>query len=167
VVTVKQALAPLCAAICVPIAAVVAYFLDADVLLAALGAGLVLVYAALEYGAAWLGQRGSFNQAIGVGVGGMMLRMIVVLGALAVVGWQTSKADTLTCIAAFIGTFTIYFIVRLTVMPFQLKTGPQPPAPGRDGGGRDGRGEGPDETMRRASAPRPASGAAAQGSIKT
>jgi hypothetical protein len=145
----------------------VAYALDADVLLAALGAGLVLVYAALEYGAAWLGQRGSFNQAIGVGVGGMILRMVVVLGVLAVVGWQTSKADTLACIAAFIGTFTVYFVVRLTVMPFQLKTGPQPPAPGRDGAGRGGRGEGPDETVRRAAAPRPVSGAAGEGSIRT
>ena len=146
---VKQVWAPAAAAVCIPVAVVTAYLLDRSLWLAALGAGLVLVYWLLEMVALRLGSRGTFNRAIAVGIGGMLTRMIVVLGALAIVGLLTTRPDTLTCIAAFIGTFTVYFVVRLSVMPFQLQVGPAEDTavvrrPGREGAPAAGRRRPPD-----------------------
>lgn len=146
----RQALPPALALVCVPVAALVAHLLDRSAWLAALGAALVLVHWALDVASAKLGMRGSFNQAIGVGVSGMVLRLLVVLGALALVGALTSKSQTLTCIMAFIGTFTVYFLVRLAVMPFQLTTGGGATSGGPPARGRDSDEKESDEQTRRA-----------------
>ena len=153
----RQALPPALALACVPAAALVAHLLDGSTWLAALGAALVLIYWALDWGVARLGMRGSFSQAIGVGLGGMLLRLVVVLGALALVGSLTSREETLACVAGFLGTFTVYFVARLAVMPFQLT-----PGGGSAPGGPPARNPRPDDTCagdrvsRTAAGPRPA-----------
>jgi len=119
----RLALAPLSAAVCVPIAALVAWLLGADIAMAAVGAGLGLLYALLELGTHLLAVRGSFGRSIAVGVGGMAVRMLVILAALAVVGLLTTREQTLAAILAFVGTFTVSLAVRLAVTPSTLHGG--------------------------------------------
>lgn len=112
---VKQALAPLSAAVCIPIAAVVAWALDGSVALAIAGAALACAFASIEAGCAALGSRTSVQVAVALGVGGVVLRMAIVLGALFAIGLATTREQTLAAIVAFIGTFTVALAVRLVV----------------------------------------------------
>jgi len=123
---VRLALAPLSAAVCVPLAALIAWLLGADVPMAAVGAGLGLVYALLEVGTHVLATRGSFNRSVAVGVGGMAVRMLVILAALAVIGLVTTREQTLAAIVAFVGTFTVSLAVRLATTPSLLHGGSDP-----------------------------------------
>ena len=125
----RRLLAPLSAVLCVPIAAVVASALGADVVFAAVGAGLGFLYAALDLGTTLLAARSSFNRSLVVGVGGMALRLIVVLVALAVIGLLTDREQMLAAVMGFVGTFTVSLAVRLAVTPSLL-------ASGSDGAGR-------------------------------
>lgn len=121
----KQALAPLSAAVCIPIAAFVASLLDADIVLAAVGAALGLLYSLLELGTLLLAARGSFNRSIALGVGGMMLRLLVMLVALAVIGLLTTREQTLAAVIGFVGAFTVSFVVRMAVTPALLGQSPE------------------------------------------
>jgi len=132
----RGALAPLSAAVCIPVAVAVAVVAGADWALAAAGAALGLLYSLLELAATLLGSRGSFNRALAAGLGGMAVRMIVVLGALAAIGLTTSRQQTLVAILAFVGTFTVAFAVHMSVLPSLDAPGSQRP-PGT-GGGKDG-----------------------------
>ncbi|GEM_PF-3331197 len=142
----RQALAPLSAAVCIPVAVAVALVAGADWAPAAAGAALGLLYSLLELAATLLGSRGSFNRALAAGLGGMAVRMIVVLGALAAIGLTTTRQQTLVAILAFVGTFTVAFAVHMSVLP--SLDGGGPTAPRRGGGSSDTGGDAPPRTRR-------------------
>lgn len=120
----KQALAPLSAAACVPVAALVTWSLGADVALAAVGAALGLLYSLLELGTLLLASRGSFGRSVAVGVGGMVLRLLIMLAALAAIGLLTTREQTLAAVLGFIAAFTVSFVVRMVVTPALLRQAP-------------------------------------------
>jgi hypothetical protein len=96
--------------------AVIAWLLGQAVWAAALGAGLCLGYWALE-ALAW--RRGSavpFGAALGVALGGMVLRFALVLGVLILVG-VFAKPDFATAALAFLASFSVYVGVRLFTYP--------------------------------------------------
>jgi hypothetical protein len=79
---------------------------------AVLGAGLVIVYWALDMLALRRANEGTFAHALGVALGGMALRLAVVLGALVVVGVLERPAFA-TAAVAFLASFTVYTFLRL------------------------------------------------------
>lgn len=95
-------------------AAVVAALMDRPVWAAALGAGLMLGYWGLEV-LSW--RRGeasaTFGGAMGVALAGMMLRLCLVLAALAAVGLLASKEAFTTAVLSFLVAFTVYIPLRL------------------------------------------------------
>jgi hypothetical protein len=112
----RQAVAPLLLCAMTVASAVVAWLLGQAVWAAALGAGLCLGYWALE-ALAW--RRGSavpFGAALGVALGGMVLRFALVLGALILVG-VFAKPDFATAALAFLASFSVYVGVRLFTYP--------------------------------------------------
>ncbi len=79
---------------------------------AALGAGLALVFWGLEY-LGWRRVReATFNAAVAVALGGMVLRLAVVLGVLVVVGVLARPAFA-TAAISFVAGFTVYAGLRL------------------------------------------------------
>ena len=82
---------------------------------AAVGAGLVVAYWALE-AAVWKRAGGRPGLALGTAVGGMVLRLTVVLAALVAVALvaRPSFATTIVCFAL---VFTLYAPVRLFTSP--------------------------------------------------
>ncbi|MBM3146308.1 MAG: hypothetical protein FJ000_00265 [Actinobacteria bacterium] len=112
----KQALAPLSAAVCIPIAGLVAFALGPDWWWAAAGAGLACVYASIEAAVTVLGSRLPVQRAAIIGIGGVVLRMAVVLGALFAIGLGTTREQTLAAIVAFISVFTVALAVRLAMV---------------------------------------------------
>jgi apolipoprotein N-acyltransferase len=79
---------------------------------AALGGGLALLMWALEY-LGWRRARGSsFNGAVAVALGGMVLRLAAVLGVLIVVGVLDRDAFP-TAALSFLAAFTVYTGLRL------------------------------------------------------
>jgi hypothetical protein len=80
---------------------------------AAFGAGLVLVYWALDMLALRRANEGTFAHALGVALSGMALRLAVVLGALIAVGVIARPAFA-TAAVAFLVTFTVYTFLRFS-----------------------------------------------------
>jgi len=98
----------------VVVSAIVAAASGHPVWAAALGAGLVLVYWGLEY-LAWRRARGaSFNGAVAVALGGMVLRFALALGVLVVVA-LLDRAAFATAALSFLGAFTAYTGLRLVM----------------------------------------------------
>lgn len=108
----KQAWAPLSAGACIPVAALIAWLLDADVAFAAVGASLGLVYSLLELVTLLVAAKGSLNRSIALGVGGMMARLFVMLGALTLIGLWTGREQMLAVVLGFLAAFTVSFAVR-------------------------------------------------------
>lgn len=79
---------------------------------AALGAGLALLYWGLEYLGWRRAREATFNGAVAVALGGMMLRLAVVLGVLIVVGVLARDAFA-TAALSFLAGFTVYTGLRL------------------------------------------------------
>jgi len=79
---------------------------------AALGAGLALLMWALEYLAWRRARSASFNGAVAVALGGMVLRLAVVMGVLVVVG-ILDRAAFATAALSFLAGFTVYTGLRL------------------------------------------------------
>jgi len=88
---------------------------------AALGAGLVLVYWAIE-ALTWRRARRRRDLALGLAVGGMALRLAVVLAVLVVVGVLARPAFA-TAALSFLAGFTIYLGLR----PLTYAAPPRPP----------------------------------------
>jgi hypothetical protein len=109
----KQLFAPVCLAVTVVVAAAAAALVGRPAWAAALGAGLMLAYWALEI-LAW--RRGaatpSFGAALGVALGGMVLRLAVVLGVLVLVAFAARDAFA-TSLVCFIVALTLYTGLRL------------------------------------------------------
>lgn len=97
------------------LAAVAAAALDRPVWAALAGAGLVAVYWGLEELAWRRGVRGDFADAIAVALGGMVLRLAAVLGALIAIALVARPAFT-TAALSFLFGFTVYLAVRLLLL---------------------------------------------------
>jgi hypothetical protein len=95
---------------------VVAGLLGRSVWAAALGATLVVVYWLLELLTARLGARGSFANALAVGLGGMMIRFAVVLGVLVAVGLLARPAFPEAALS-FLIVYSVYQVLRLIAHP--------------------------------------------------
>jgi hypothetical protein len=112
----RQHMAPLALGVAVVACVVVAAATGRPVWAAALGAGLVLAYWGLEVLSWRRGEAsGSFGAAMGVALGGMMLRLAVVLSVLAAVGLLAGKAAFTTAAVAFLAAFTLYLPLRFVV----------------------------------------------------
>lgn len=83
---------------------------------AVLGAGLVVVYWLLELLAARLGARGSFANALAVGLGGMVARLAVVLGVLVAIGLFARPAFPEAALS-FLLVYSTYQVLRLFAHP--------------------------------------------------
>jgi hypothetical protein len=95
---------------------VVAGLLGRSVWAALLGAALVVVYWSLELLTVKLGSRGSFSNALAVGLGGMMIRFAVVLGALVAVGLLARPAFPEAALS-FLIAYSAYQLLRLIAHP--------------------------------------------------
>lgn len=105
----------------VVVCAVVAYFLGRPVWAAVVGAALVLAYWGLEMLAMYIGKRAPLSLAVGIALGGMLVRLTFVVGMLVVVAmlWRPEFATT---VFAFVASFTVYLGVRVSTFP--LARGP-------------------------------------------
>lgn len=108
----RQALPPLLLAATAVASAAVAAATGQPVWAAALGAGLALVYWALEALAWRRAGRGSFNHAVVVAVGGAATRMALVLVCLVLVGVLARPAFPVAALS-FLAGFTVYLGVRV------------------------------------------------------
>lgn len=79
---------------------------------AAAGAGLALVYWALEYATWRTASRGTFNHAVAAAVGGAAVRMAVVLLCLVLIG-VFARAAFPAAALSFLAGFTLYMTIRL------------------------------------------------------
>lgn len=79
---------------------------------AVLGSALVVVYWLIERAAARLGARGSFGNAVAVGLGGMVARLAVVLAALAAIGLLARPAFPEAALS-FLLVYSVYQVLRL------------------------------------------------------
>jgi hypothetical protein len=110
----NKALTPLVLVAAAAAAVVVAALIGRPPWAAALGAGLVLAYWALEVLAWRRGEAsGSFGAALGVALGGMVLRLALVLAALVAVGLLASRPAFATAAVSFLLVFTLYWPLRL------------------------------------------------------
>ena len=98
------------------VCAVVAGLLGRPMWAAALGAGICLGYWALEALAWRRAAAVPFGAALGVALGGMVLRFALVLGVLILVG-VFARPDFATAALAFIASFSVYVGVRLFTYP--------------------------------------------------
>jgi hypothetical protein len=106
----KQAIAPLVLVAATVVCVAVAALAGQPVWAAALGAVLVLAYWAIE-ALTWRRARERRDLALGLAVGGMALRLAVVLGVLVLVG-VFARAAFATAALAFLACFTVYLGVR-------------------------------------------------------
>lgn len=100
--------------------ATVAAFVGQPAWAAAAGAGLVLVYWLLE-ALTWRRARGREDLALGVALGGMAVRIAVVLAGLVVIGVLDRPAFAAAALS-FLAAFTLYVLVR----PFTYPTAATP-----------------------------------------
>lgn len=99
---------------CTAISAGVAVAVSADPLFAVLGSLLVVAYWLLELLTLRLAEQGSFSNALVAALGGMVLRMGLVVGALILIG-VLAREEFATAALAFLGTFTVYIFLRLYI----------------------------------------------------
>jgi hypothetical protein len=121
----KQAIAPVVLGLVVVASVVVAAVIGKPVWAAAIGSLLALVYWGLE-ALAWRRARSRSDLALGVAVGGMALRLLVVLVTLVLVGVLARPAFA-TAALAFLAGFTAYLGLR------PLTFAPAPARPGQAG----------------------------------
>jgi hypothetical protein len=93
----------------------VAAFVGQPVWAAAAGAGLALVYWALEV-LTWRRARDRQDLALGVALGGMAVRLVVVLAGLVVIGVLDRPAFSAAALS-FLSAFTLYILVRPVTYP--------------------------------------------------
>lgn len=112
----RGAVAPLALGGMVVVAAVVAAATGRPVWAAALGAGLALAYWGLEALTWRRGARADIKAALAVALGGMVLRLTVVLGVLFAVA-LLDRAAFATAAVSFLAAFTLYVGLRLFTYP--------------------------------------------------
>jgi hypothetical protein len=95
--------------------ATVAAFVGQPAWAAAAGAGLALVYWGLE-ALTWRRARGREDLALGLALGGMAVRVVVVLIGLVVIGVLDRPAFAAAALS-FLAAFTLYVLVRPFTYP--------------------------------------------------
>ena len=112
----RQLVAPLALGGTVVVCVVVAAALGRPAWAAALGAGLALLSWGLEYLGWRRAEQATFNGAVAVALGGMVLRLAAILGVLVVVGLLARDAFP-TAALSFLAAFTVYTGLRLFTLP--------------------------------------------------
>ncbi len=92
------------------VCAVVAAVVGQPVWAAAAGASLALVYWALD-ALTWWRARDRDDLALGLAIGGMFTRLLVVLTALVIIG-ILDRPSFPTAVVSFLVAFTLYILVR-------------------------------------------------------
>jgi len=119
----RQAIAPVVLVAATVVCVAVAALAGRPVWAAALGAGLVLAYWAME-AFTWRRARERRGLALGLAVGGMAVRLAVALAVLVLVG-VVARAAFATTALAFLACFTVYLGVRVfTYAPLTRPAGP-------------------------------------------
>ena len=106
----RQAIAPVVLVAATVVCVAVAVLAGRPVWAAALGAGLVLAFWAIE-ALTWRRARQRRDLALGLAVGGMAVRFAVALAVLVLVGVLARPAFATTALA-FLACFTVYLGVR-------------------------------------------------------
>lgn len=99
---------------------VTAAVLRSSILGVVVGAALVAAYWGLEALFTRLGQAGSFGHGLLVGLGGMVVRLAVVVGGLLCVGLLAPRQFFLACVLSFVGLFTLTLVVHLSLLARQV-----------------------------------------------
>jgi hypothetical protein len=110
----RQLIAIIAVACVAAAATLVALAFGQDAAMAAAGGGLAVAYAALDMLFVRLAASGSFSHALVVGLGGMAVRIVVVLAGLVAVGVADREAFA-ECSLAFLAGFTVFLALRATV----------------------------------------------------
>jgi hypothetical protein len=92
--------------------AIVALVMSRNAVTALIGGLLVVVYWLIELVAARAGRDGSFARAMAVGVGGMAVRLGVVLAGLIVIG-LVDRSGFIEAALSFVVVYTVYLGERL------------------------------------------------------
>lgn len=103
---------PLALTISIPLSAAVAAVAGGSAPMAAAGAGLALLFWLLDEAAVALGHRGDVRQAVAAGVGGVVVRYIVVGGLLVVAG-LLDPGGFLSCVLTFMALFTVLLVAKI------------------------------------------------------
>jgi hypothetical protein len=109
---VRRLTIPLVLVVCMPVAAALAFAAGGSAPLAAAGAALVLLHWGLEQVFTAAGYRGSASRAVAAGVGGLMVRFVVVGGLLVLIG-VLHRQGYIACVLAFVGVFTLGLSLRV------------------------------------------------------
>ncbi len=110
----RQAIAPAALAVMAVVCAAVAAATGYPVWAAAVGVGLAVAYWGLEALAWRRARRASFNGAVAVALGSMVLRLAAVLGGLVAIG-LLERAAFATAALSFLAGFTVYTGLRLSL----------------------------------------------------
>jgi hypothetical protein len=111
----RQAVVPVVLAVAVPLAAVVALVVGHSPLMAAVGAVLVIVYWLLQRWFTKVGMRGSVIQSAAVAVGGVAVRMMLVIIVLVAIA-LTDRTGFLTAAITFLSVFALYYVVNYALV---------------------------------------------------
>jgi hypothetical protein len=103
---------PLALTVSIPLAAAVAFAAGGSAPMAAVGAGLALLFWLLDEAASAVGRRGSARQAVAAGVGGVVIRYIVVGGLLVAAG-LLDRGGFISCVLTFTALFTALLAVKI------------------------------------------------------
>lgn len=111
----RQAAVPVVLAAAVPIAAVVALAVGRSPLMAAIGALLVVAYWLLQRWFTKIGMRGSVIQSAAVAVGGVAVRMMLVVIVLVSIA-LADRTGFLTAAITFLSVFALYYLVNYALV---------------------------------------------------
>jgi hypothetical protein len=103
---------PLALTVSIPLSAAVAAVAGGSAPMAAAGAGLALLFWLLDEAAVALGRRGDVRQAVAAGVGGVVVRYVVVGGLLVVAG-LLDRGGFLSCVLTFMALFTVLLSAKI------------------------------------------------------
>jgi hypothetical protein len=111
----RQAVVPIVLAAAVPLAVVVALAFGHSPVMAAVGAALVIVYWLLQRWFTKIGMRGSVIQSAAVAVGGVAVRMMLVIIVLVAIA-LTDRTGFLTAAITFLSVFALYYVVNYALV---------------------------------------------------
>ena len=111
----RQAVVPVVLAVAVPLAALVALAAGHSPFMAAVGAALVVVYWLLQRWFTKVGMQGSVIQSAAVAVGGVAVRMMLVIIVLVSIA-LADRTGFLTAAITFLSVFALYYVVNYALV---------------------------------------------------
>jgi hypothetical protein len=103
---------PLALTVSIPLSAAVAVAAGGSAPMAAVGAGLALLFWLLDEAATAVGRRGGARQAVAASVVGVVVRYVVIGGLLVVAG-LLDRGGFLSCVLTFMALFTLLLAARI------------------------------------------------------